>query len=46
VKVDARLDLPGLLGEGNAMAGAFLFEVRNGRDVLVDDRFTFGGLQL
>ena len=38
VEVDARLDLLGLLGEGNALVGDFLFEVRNGRGVLVDDR--------
>jgi hypothetical protein len=28
VEVDARLDLFGLLGEGNALVGDFLFEVR------------------
>ena len=37
MEVDARLDLLGLLGEGNALAGDFLFEIRDGRDVLVDD---------
>ena len=38
MEVDARLDLLGLLGEGNALVGDFLFDVRNGRYVLVDDR--------
>ena len=38
MEVDARLDLLGLLGEGNALVGDFLFEVRDVGDVLVDDR--------
>jgi hypothetical protein len=33
MEVDARLDLLGLLGEGNTLVGDFLFQVRNGRDV-------------
>jgi hypothetical protein len=32
----------GSLGEGNALVGDCLFEVRNGRNVLVDDRLTLG----
>lgn len=46
------LDLVALLGEGNALAGDCLVEIRDGRDVLVDDRLIdqrpkgFGGLQL
>lgn len=46
------LDLFGLVGEGDALGGDFLFELCDGRDVLVDDRLIdkrpkgFGGLQL
>jgi hypothetical protein len=36
MEVDARLDLLGLLGEGNALVGDFLSEVRDGHDVLVN----------
>jgi hypothetical protein len=32
------LDLLGLLGEGNTLVSEFIFEVRDGHDVLVDDR--------
>jgi fructose-bisphosphate aldolase class 1 len=33
------LDLLGMLGEGDALVGDFLFEICDCRDVLVDDRF-------
>jgi len=33
------LDLLGMLGEGDALVGDFLFEICECRDALVDDRF-------
>jgi hypothetical protein len=37
MKAGAFLDSVGLLGEGDALVGDFLFELLDGRDVLVDD---------
>jgi hypothetical protein len=38
MKAGAFLDSVGLLGEGDALVGDFLFEFLDGRDVPVDDR--------
>ena len=38
MKAGAFLDSVGLLGEGDAFVGDFLFEFLDGRDVPVDDR--------
>jgi hypothetical protein len=47
-----RSDLLALFGEGDALVGDFCVEIRDGRDVLIDDRLAgkrpkgFGGLRL
>ena len=38
MKADSSLDFVGLLGEGDALVGDFLFKFLDGCDVLVDDR--------
>jgi hypothetical protein len=38
IETGSALDLLVLLGEGDALVGDFLFELCDGRDVLVDDR--------
>jgi hypothetical protein len=38
MKAGAFLDSVGLLGEGDTLIGDLLFEILDGRDVLVDDR--------
>src|SRR5271163_2279097 len=45
MEAGAGLDLLALLGEGDALVGDFLFEVLDGRDVLVDDRLVDEGPQ-
>ena len=38
METSSALDLLGLLSERDALGGDFLFELRDGRDVLIDDR--------